>query len=135
MIAPHELFHTVREKAPCQFQLRFGASEQRCQAFWNALRETSPGREFVERHEHLRTNLHRLHRIVPLLLHMDAGPYAKASGSAMGLSMTSPLGVGSEAETVYMLASWLKHKVSYLLNHDGLGPRNFAQWCFGHGAS
>ncbi len=116
MIAPHELFHTIREKVPCQFTLRFGATETKCHAFWSALWESSPGREFMEQHEHLRNNMHRLHRIVPLLIHMDAGPYSKTTGSAMGLSVTSLLGIGSEAETIFMMATWLKDKVSIFQN-------------------
>jgi hypothetical protein len=41
---------------------------------------------------------------------MDAGPYSKSHDSVVGFSMSSPLGVGSESETVFMIGSWLKNK-------------------------
>jgi hypothetical protein len=47
-----------------------------------------------------------------LVVHMDAGPYTKSSNdSVVSLSFSSPLGIGSEAECVFMIASWLKNKV------------------------
>ncbi len=111
MLFPHELFHEIRMKAPQQFIHRFGAVEAKCAAFWQALCQSPPGLEVFNRHPHLQAQRDKLHRIIPLVCHMDAGPYSKSHDSAVGFSMSSPLGIGDEAETVFMLASWLKNKV------------------------
>jgi hypothetical protein len=110
MILPHELFNEIRLSAPQQFVHRLGADEMKCREFWECLKRSEPGREFFSRHEHLRANADRLHRTIPLVVHMDAGPYSKSHDSVVGFSMSSPLGVGSESETVFMIGSWLKNK-------------------------
>lgn len=108
MVAPHELLHELFVTYPQQFQLRLGADEIKCQRFWDQFRQTPRGAEFVRNHPHLQ-QCNRWHRLIPLTVHIDAGPYTK-NQSVTGLSMSSPLGEGSEAETVFMIATWIKQQ-------------------------
>ena len=51
-----------------------------------------------------------LSRLVPIVLHMDAGPFTKKGKSAMVVNFSSVLADGSDKETVFCIATWIKDK-------------------------
>ena len=109
MIAPHELFSVFHEKYPHQFEHRFGASHTKLSWFWHQLRRSERGKAWFDAQPHFQDKQDCLHRLIPLVLHLDGGPFTKRQ-SVMVLSWASPFGVGSDHESVFLIATWIKTK-------------------------
>ena len=50
--------------------------------------------------------------LVPIVLHMDAGPYTKTGKSCMVVNFSSVLAEGSEKESVFTICTWIKNKTT-----------------------
>ena len=107
-LPPHEMFAEIAASFPGEFRLRLGVNPEILRAFWKTFRGCPKGEAVVQAHPHLQgKSLDDLEKVVPLVLHGDAGPYAKKS-STMILSWGSLVGAGAEKESTYLIASWPK---------------------------
>ena len=110
MISPHELFAEVFRKYPTQFEHRFGAQVGKLKLFWDQVLSSERGRQWYESQPALQA-VPNLHHIIPLVFHLDAAHFSKKQ-SAMGWSFSSVVGSGSEKESIFLIASWIKSKHS-----------------------
>lgn len=109
-LPPHELFGAIAREFPAEFAVRLGARRDRLAEFWQMFRQSIRGREYFDFNAELRNRSEEeLSRLVPVVLHCDAGPYTKKK-SCYVLSWGSLLGVGSEQESTYLIASWIDKK-------------------------
>ena len=99
----------LHDRYPIAFRERFGATEAKCSGFWNNYCAGPVGQARVANHPLLKNfegNNWRRH-MVPLAIHEDAGPYAKAS-SCVGFSFSGVLGQGDEKVSQIPIASCIK---------------------------
>ena len=108
VLPPAATFRWLMAKHPVRFQSHFGADLAGVQGWWEQLLATTDGPRFWALHPWLRGRCPAdLRRHVPLVIHEDAGPISKLS-SAFVRSFHSVLGVGTELESRFLIASYVK---------------------------
>ena len=108
MIHPHAQFQFVFQQSLSKFRVRFGASKPAVRNFWEQFLGTRDGRAMQALHPHLAgKSPEDLATTIPMNLHNDGGPCSNRL-SAYSLTWGSFLGLGSELESRYLIASWIK---------------------------
>ena len=105
MVFPHELLFLLASEFEQEFTRRLGADQQKLQDFWERFSSSTPGAEHMQAHPHLAQHRDLSHTI-PLVLHLDAGPYSKKASTKI-LTFSSLLGVGKDIEQRFLCASWI----------------------------
>ena len=107
-IPPHAIFRLLWQLSPQAFRRRLGADRDKLRQFWTDFLQTPDGRRLHGIHPHLIGQTpESLSNKIPCDWHNDGGPVSKKH-SAFVLNWGSILGLGSELETRFLSASWLK---------------------------
>lgn len=105
MILPHVLYSHLATRFPGELSRRFGGDEGKLSSFWSAFVSTSEGEKFLSCHPWLKDQ--DLRFSIPLKIHVDAGPFTKTRSTYV-CSWVGLLGIGSEIECNFHVASWEK---------------------------
>ena len=119
IVYPHELFAFLLGFHPAEFTRRFKADTTHLSHFWAAMRTSMGGAELFDSHPHLR---HRtpaeLAHTIPIVVHSDAGPFAKAQGLQL-VQWGSLIGSGADIEQRFPALVWLS-KYGDAASHKGV---------------
>ena len=107
-IPPHAMFKFLWDLSPQAFKTRLGANKVKVREFWKHFLATKDGKRIQQLHPDLQGQTpESLESSIPCDWHNDAGPVSRKRG-AFVLNWGSILGIGSELETRFLSASYLK---------------------------
>ena len=110
MIRPSVLLRWLHDRYPEKFRMHIGADDERVSEFWNGYMASPTGAARVRTHPLLgRLQIRDIHKMVPLTVHEDAGPYSKKLG-CLSFTFSSLLSTGPEKVTQCPIASCIKEK-------------------------
>ena len=107
-LKPSELMQYELTNFPSKFKRNFGADRSKLEQFWRGLFQSRIGREMGAMNPMLRNKTPtELNNYIPIVLHEDAGPYAK--GYSMNIiNFSALLARGPESQTKFAIASHIK---------------------------
>ena len=109
IVLPHKFFSAFHRSYPEQFCRQMGANPWKLEQFWAQLRDSDYGQEVFDEHPHLHNR--DLRYVIPIITHVDAGPYSKRS--SVKLFQWGPLlSRGNDYETRFVSFSWLTKDTS-----------------------
>ena len=116
MIKPSAVMNYVLQNFPLKFQKIFGANKTSLSKFWDGLLSSPIGREMLVVNPMLAAQTpETLSRCIPILIHEDAGPYAKSKSMNI-INFSSLLGKGAEHSTKILVATHKSDKQTKAAN-------------------
>ena len=107
-VKPSAMIAYVHQNFPKKFKRIFGAEEAKLVQFWREFLASEDGKAMAELNPFLKDkNPEELSKSIPLVIHEDAGPYAK--GKSMNIiNFSSLLANGAEHDTKLCIATHVK---------------------------
>lgn len=118
-LKPSAIIGRLYRHYPGEFARRLGADAGRVRSFWENLFQGRNRRELLE-HPFLQgRTIDELSHVVPIVLHEDAAPVTKIMSANM-ISFSSAIGLGSEKDTQFLCATFIKRKKAEAEDHSAL---------------